>query len=96
MPYNDSFYPTAATVNASLIDPFGLEITGTIVGEFVATVDDPAADPLTGGMFGTISESSQMYPGGLVELGQYARSLATNPIAVALALIAPGVTAQDS
>ncbi len=77
---NDTFYLAtgiADTVNESLIDPFGLDVTGTFYGTYPATVTDPSSSPVTSGPFGTVSSLSLLYPGYFDNLGTNATSLAT-------------------
>ena len=85
---NDGFGGTGTpAANESLLDPFGMDIQGTLMGRKTATVIDTSTSPITQGQFGTVSTFSQNWPGGLTNLGQYAVPLATNSIGVALAVI---------
>ncbi len=95
-PDNSSFSSGAPVANESLIDPFGMDIAGTLGGRITAAVSTPAASPITNGPFGTISTFSQNYPGGLINLGPYAISLASNPLGNALAVIESGAIQTGS
>jgi len=74
---NDSLAPDADAANESVIDPFGLDIKGTLSSIRGVTVTDPPAHPVTNGPFGQISSFTLQYPGWFNNLGPYATSLAT-------------------
>ncbi len=65
---NDSFSATADLANESLLDPFGLDATGTTVVPTV-TVTNPSIHPVTNGPFGLVSSYSTVVPGWLDGLG---------------------------
>ena len=92
LPDNQDFAPA----NESLIDPFGMDITGMIWGWSTMTVLNPWATPLTGGFHGEVTSFTQGWPGGLTDLGPYAESYAANGLGQALAVIEPGVIAPGS
>lgn len=93
LPDND-FYGDAP--GESLIDAFGMDVTGTMTGWLPASVTDPAASEVTDGPFGSVTEFLQLFPGYLDGLGPYAASLATNAMGTALAVIEPGDIAPGS
>ncbi len=96
-PDNDSFGGTGTPeANESLIDPFGMDVAGTLNGTVIAAVGNPAASPITNGPFGIVSSFSQNYPGGLTNLGPLAASLAVNPLGHALAVIPSGAISSGS
>jgi hypothetical protein len=82
--------------NESLLDPFGLDASGTGNSSVVVTVIDPTASPITAGPFGQVSSFSQGFPGGLDNLGAHATSLASNSLGSALAVIESGSIAPGS
>jgi hypothetical protein len=88
MPDNSTFGGgNTDAVNESLIDPFGLDITGTLSGQQVATVNAAgAADPATAG----IQSYLQNYPGWFDGTGN-GTTLATNSGGPALVAIAGGM-----
>lgn len=87
-PDNDSFGGAETpAANESLIDPFDMNIAGTLSGTVIASVGSPSASPITSGPFGIISSFSQNYSGGLTDLGPLAASLATNSFGSALAVV---------
>jgi Concanavalin A-like lectin/glucanases superfamily/PKD domain len=94
-PDNSSFDWIAPVVNESLIDPFGMDSTGTLYGGVVATVRVDGS-PVTDGRFGTVRTLYQNYPGGLTNLGPYASPVATNPLGTALAYIESGAVSPGS
>jgi hypothetical protein len=69
--------PLTDSANESLIDPFGLDIEGTLEWEQNATITDPTAHPVTSGPFGQISTIHLYFPGWFTDLGPHAISLAT-------------------
>ena len=84
-------YATGAEVEeTALLNPFGLAGCCTLFGTVLAIVPTPEAHALTSGRFGTASNFSQLYPGGITDLGPYAHSLATNALGTALAAIETG------
>jgi hypothetical protein len=85
LPDNSDF----ASANESLIDPFGMDVTGMIWGWLTVTVTNPSATPLTSGFHGTVASFTQGWSGGLTNLGPYATSYASNALGDALAIIAP-------
>lgn len=82
--------------NESFIDPFEMDITGNINGTTFASINNPQLSPITNGRFGVVTQFSQGFPGGIVNLGPYAISLADNAIGTALALIRPGKISNNS
>lgn len=84
---NDSFATNASQANASLADPFGMVVSGTLPDPLIAMVPDPALSPVTTGPNGKVSSFIQSSPGGLTDLGPYATPLATNALGHALALV---------
>lgn len=97
VPDNSTFGRTGTyETNNSLIAPFEMEIDGTLYGLVVAQITDPGGHPLTQGQYGPINYMWQNYPGGLVDLGPYATSLATNPLGDAMAVIEAGAISQGS
>ncbi len=96
-PDNDSFgIADAEPVNQSLIDPFLMNVQGTLPGRQNAVVSDPSGHQITSGSFGTVESFSQNYPGGLQDVGPYAVSLAENDLGSALAVIDPGTLGSGS
>jgi parallel beta-helix repeat protein len=93
---NDSFHASAPQANESLIQPFGLEITGTLSGQLIALVSDPSISPITAGPYGTVSSFIQNQPGGLTNLGPYATGIATNRLGNALAVIERDLMVEGS
>lgn len=91
-PDNSTFGGSSTdAANESLIDPFGLDVAGTdYTGLVNVTIDDPSASPLTSGPFGVVSSFSQIYSGGITNLGPFAVSLGTNNLGTALAVIEKG------
>lgn len=85
----------APQVSRSLVSPFGLDVTGEAGWAWV-TVGVPTVSPVTDGPFGLVSSFQQNRPGGFNQLGSYAKSVATNQLGVALAVIDPGVIAPGS
>ena len=86
--------PQTDIANESLLDPFGLDVDGTIGGPFDVTVAAPALSPVTDGPFGVVSLLAYSYPGGFTNLGPYATSLASFSLGDALAVIEPGALAS--
>ncbi|MDH3445354.1 MAG: hypothetical protein OEN50_15620, partial [Deltaproteobacteria bacterium] len=97
LPDNSTFGGAGTpAANESLIDPFGLDIGGTLPGKVLATVPNPSVSTITNGPFGVVSSFSQNVPGGLTNLGSFASSLAVNPLGDALAVIEAGVLGPRS
>lgn len=82
--------------NESLIDPFGLDASGLIVGFLDIPVSDPAASPVTDGPFGVVTAVRTNYPGGFDQLGPYATGFAPSELGPVLAVIEPGAVASGS
>lgn len=77
-PDNDTFEGAASDpANESLIDPFGMNITGTVGGNEAVTVTNPAGNPISNGPFGQISSMTYAFTGFFDSLGPNAQSLAT-------------------
>jgi hypothetical protein len=93
---NDSFATDASQANASLADPFGMVVSGTLPGPLIAMVPDPSLSPVTAGPNGKVSSFIQSAPGGLTGLGPYATPLATNALGYALALVGRDLLAAGS
>ena len=88
---SDGFSAGADAANESLVDPFGIDVTGTLNNySATATVTNPGVSLITNGPHGTIASFTQIVAGRLNQLGPYASSLATNQIGIALAEITPG------
>ncbi|MDJ0757321.1 MAG: hypothetical protein QNJ45_27560 [Ardenticatenaceae bacterium] len=92
MPENHDFNPA----NESLLDPFGMDITGLIWGWLTVSVPNPNASAVTNGPHGTVSSFAQGWPGGLTNLGPYATGYAANSLGTALAVIEPGAVGPES
>jgi hypothetical protein len=84
---NDTFSPLADLANESLLDPVGLDASGTLSGNQTAAVGNPAGHPATGGPFGNVATISQLFPGSLSGLAGVATPLANNSLGTALAAI---------
>ena len=93
---NYNYAATAPDEENALLNPFGMSGSGTIYGAVYAPVISPASHPVTSGPFGTVTSFSQIYPGGITNLGPYAVGLATNTLGWALAVIPDGVLARGS
>jgi hypothetical protein len=63
-------------VNPTLINPFGLDINGDLIGHLSATVTSPLANPITSEPFGQVTSLLTINPGWFDVLGS-AHSLAT-------------------
>lgn len=93
---NDTFAGLASDpANESLLDPFGLDATGTIIS--AATVTNPVAHPVTDGPFGLVASYNTIVAGWFDGLGP-ATALATldgngQPT---LAVLDPGALGQGS
>ena len=61
---NDRYSSSAEVANESLLDAFGVDVTGSIQNMAApATVVNPAASPWTSGPFGVINNYAAYYPG---------------------------------
>lgn len=87
MPDNDSFgtgggstIPDPATIaaNASLIDPFGMAVTGTLP-QFASAVITAPTHPVMDGPAGIVTSVSQVFPGMITNPGPFANTLAEQP-----------------
>ncbi|MCX7417982.1 MAG: hypothetical protein NT013_00385 [Planctomycetia bacterium] len=89
---NDTWTGGADNSNESLIDPFQMDITGTLGGGQTVTVTNPGAHVVTAGPFGTVNSFGLSYPGWFNNLGPYATTLGTLNAngQSALAVINPG------
>ena len=75
---NDIFAGVASDpANESLVDPFGLDVAGTLSGVQVVSVTPPNTSPVTNGPFGLVSSYNTNFPGWFNNLGPDASSLAT-------------------
>jgi hypothetical protein len=92
LPDNQDF----AAANESLIDPFGMDITGMIWSWSTVSVLDPSATPLTSGFHGAVPSFTQGWPGGLTDIGPHGTAYAANGLGTALAVIETDVIAQSS
>ncbi len=97
---NDQFAGGGSdAINESLLDPFGIDVTGQVAAsESTADVIDPAASLLTAGPAGTIGQYATSFPGWFDQLGPFAASIArlqanNQPV---LAQIDPGRLAPGS
>lgn len=63
-------------VNPTLINPFGLDINGDLVGHLPATVSNPATSPITSTPFGQVTSLATINPGWFDQLGA-AHTIAT-------------------
>ncbi|MFZ4661306.1 MAG: hypothetical protein ACOYNY_30125 [Caldilineaceae bacterium] len=87
LPDNDGFDSNADAANESLVDVFGLDMSGTLGGTIVANITDPNESPIINGEYGRILSFTQSYPGGITNIGPYANTLASNNLGSALAMI---------
>ena len=83
-------------LNESFLDPFGLDITGTMTGYHAVTVANPDLTTITSGRFGRIATWTTAYPGWFDGIGQATElaTLASNG-GVALLLLASGALAPE-
>jgi hypothetical protein len=93
---NYSYAGTAVAEEQALLSPFGISGTGTIGGESTATIRVPGAEPLSGGLNGTVNFYTENYPGWITNTGPYATVLASNVVGVALAVIPRGALGPQS
>ncbi len=94
---NDSFDAAADAVNESFLDPFGLDVTGTLDLLQTTTVTNNS-HPVTNGPFGMVNSFTTNFPGFFDNLGSDALSLGTLNInnGDALAVIGSGVLSPTS
>jgi hypothetical protein len=92
---NDFGYHEASD---SLVNPFGLTSSGTLLAAQPATVTDPAAHPVTSGPFGVIRTFTTYWPGQYVLQDPQLIALATLDAngQVALAVLNPGAISDTS
>ncbi len=95
---NDSFGGAGTDlVTESFLDPFGLDVTGTLVNYQDGTLTNPA-HPVINGPAGIVSGFRTLYPGWFDVLGPHAEALGTLNAngEVALAVINAGVLSPGS
>lgn len=93
---NYSYSTGALAEETALLAPFGMEGYGTLQNGVWVTVPNPENHAVTSGRFGTVSEFTQFFPGGISHVGPWSHALATNALGVALTVIEPGVLGEDS
>jgi len=83
-------------VNESLLDPFGVDATGTLSGNQIGTVTDPSHVTVNG-PYGTVSSFLTVFPGWFDNLGPYAHSVARLAnLQSCMAVIEPSALAPGS
>lgn len=93
---NYSYSDGAVAEEIALLDPFGLQGCGTLNNWNWVTVPNPANHAVTSGRFGTVTEFSQFFPGGITNAGPWSHALASNGLGVALTVIEAGAMGEDS
>ncbi len=73
---NADFSASAPATNASVLDPFGVTVAGTLFGSFSATVTNPT-HPVATGPAGTAAVFGYLFPGTFTASGLNGNPLAT-------------------
>jgi len=87
---NDSFHPDADITHESYVDPFGMDISGTLGGAQTITISNTST-AVTNGPFGTPASYLGNFVGTIPNIGAFGEELGHNPnFTTALAWIPPG------
>ncbi|MEZ4864465.1 MAG: RHS repeat-associated core domain-containing protein [Caldilineaceae bacterium] len=85
-----------AFVTKSFLDPFGMVVQGSLKEQLEIPIDNPSSSPITDGPFGVVSSISQLWTGGITNLGPYGKTLASNRLGSSLTVIEPKTIDADS